>query len=72
MFKYKIIPPDTTGNPDFERVIRVQQNTLEQLISFLPALWFFSIYISPIWDSALFMVWTIGRIAYASGYYQAA
>ncbi|WP_413174081.1 MAPEG family protein [Anabaena azotica] len=71
-FKYKIIPPDTTGNPDFERVLRVQQNTLEQLILFLPALWLFSIYINPIWASALGMAWIIGRIAYAWGYYQAA
>jgi glutathione S-transferase len=71
-FKYKIIPPETIGNPDFERVLRVQQNTLEQLILFLPALWLFSIYISPIWASALGTTWIIGRIAYAWGYYQAA
>ncbi|MFM2064175.1 MAG: hypothetical protein RLZZ507_3846 [Cyanobacteriota bacterium] len=71
-FKYKIIPPETTGNPDFERVLRVQQNTLEQLILFLPALWLFSIYISPIWASGLGTAWIIGRIAYAWGYYQAA
>ncbi|MBK1987364.1 MAPEG family protein [Sphaerospermopsis aphanizomenoides BCCUSP55] len=71
-FKYKIIPPETTGNPDFERVLRVQQNTLEQLILFLPALWLFSIYISPIWASALGTTWIIGRISYAWGYYQAA
>jgi hypothetical protein len=31
----------------------------------------FSIYISPNWASALGMVWTIGGIAYAWGYYQA-
>ncbi|MGM3309321.1 MAPEG family protein [Anabaena sp. WFMT] len=71
-FKYKISPPQTVGNPDFERVLRVQQNTLEQLILFLPALWLFSIYISPIWASALGTAWIIGRIAYAWGYYQAA
>ncbi|WP_338088479.1 MAPEG family protein [Nodularia spumigena] len=29
------------GNPDFERVVRVQQNTLEQMVFFLPALWLF-------------------------------
>ncbi|MBD2292711.1 MAPEG family protein [Anabaena sphaerica FACHB-251] len=70
--KYKIMPPETTGNPDFERVLRVQQNTLEQLILFLPALWLFSFYVSPIWASALGTTWIIGRIAYAWGYYQAA
>lgn len=40
--KYKIIPPATTGDPNFERVLRVQQNTLEQLVFFLPSLWLFS------------------------------
>jgi glutathione S-transferase len=70
--KYKIVPPETTGNPDFERVLRVQQNTLEQIVLFLPALWLFSIYISQIWGAVFGTTWVIGRIAYAWGYYQAA
>lgn len=70
--KYKIMPPQTSGNPDFERVLRVQQNTLEQLISFLPSLWLFSFYISPIWASGIGVVWLVGRILFAWGYYQAA
>lgn len=36
--KYKILPPATTGDENFERVLRVQQNTLEQLVFFLPAI----------------------------------
>ncbi|MFM5891203.1 MAG: MAPEG family protein [Dolichospermum sp.] len=71
-FKYQVPVPQTTGNPDFERVLRVQQNTLEQLALFIPALWLFSIYISPIWGAALGVSWVLGRIAYAWGYYQAA
>ena len=70
-FKYQVPVPQTTGNEDFERVLRVQQNTLEQLALFLPALWLFSIYVSPIWSSILGTTWIIGRIAYAWGYYQA-
>jgi len=61
-----------SGNPDFERVLRVQQNTLEQMILFLPSLWLFSQFISPIWGSAIGAVWIIGRILFAWGYYQAA
>lgn len=61
-----------TGNPDFERVLRVQQNTLEQMILFLPSLWLFSQFISPIWGAAIGAVWIIGRILFAWGYYQAA
>ncbi|MFM9160262.1 MAG: MAPEG family protein, partial [Dolichospermum sp.] len=59
-------------NTDFERVLRVQQNTLEHLSLFIPALLLFSIYISPIWCAALGVSWVLGRIAYAWGYYQAA
>lgn len=70
--KYKILPPATTGDPNFERVLRVQQNTLEQLIFFLPLLWIFSFYISPIWGSGIGAIWIIGRIVFAWGYYQAA
>jgi len=61
-----------TGDPDFERVLRVQQNTLEQLIFFLPALWLFSFYVSPLWGAGIGAIWVVGRIVYAWGYYQAA
>ena len=70
--KYKVPVPHTAGDPDFERVFRVQQNTLEQLILFLPSLWLFSLFVSPIWGAGLGVFWIIGRILYAWGYYQAA
>jgi uncharacterized membrane protein YecN with MAPEG domain len=69
--KYQILPPATTGDPNFERVLRVQQNTLEQLIFFLPLLWLFSAYVSPIWAGGIGALWLLGRILYAWGYYQA-
>lgn len=40
--KYKVPVPRMSGDVNFERVLRVQQNTLEQLIFFLPNLWLFS------------------------------
>ena len=70
--KYKVPPPQMTGDPDFERVLRVQQNTLEQLVFFLPLLWLFSFYVSPLWGALIGAVWLVGRIVYAWGYYQAA
>ncbi len=70
--KYKVPPPQMTGDPDFERVLRVQQNTLEQLVFFLPLLWLFSFYISPLWGAVVGTLWLVGRIIYAWGYYQAA
>nr|WP_199294774.1 MULTISPECIES: MAPEG family protein [unclassified Trichocoleus] len=70
--KYKIAAPQMSGNPNFERVLRVQQNTLEQLILFLPALWLFSQFVNPVWGAGIGAVWVIGRVLYAWGYYQAA
>ncbi len=70
--KYKIMPPAMSGDENFERVVRVQQNTLEQLVFFLPALWLFSFYVNPLWGAGLGAVWLIGRIIFAWGYYQAA
>jgi glutathione S-transferase len=69
--KYKVPVPQMTGDPDFERVLRVQQNTLEQIILFLPLLWLFSYFVNPLWGAGFGVLWIIGRIIYAWGYYQA-
>lgn len=69
--KYGIPAPQMSGDADFERILRVQQNMLEQVIFFLPVLWIFSLYISPIWGAGFGIVWVVGRIIYAWGYYQA-
>lgn len=70
-FKHQIKPPAMTGHPEFECVVRVQQNTLEQMILFLPSLWLFALYVSPLWSAVLGGIWVVGRILYALGYYQA-
>ena len=64
--------PAISGNPDFERVFRVQMNTLEWMPIFLPSLWLFAIYISDAIAAALGVVWIIGRILYMIGYSEAA
>ena len=70
--KYNVPAPSMTGDPNFERALRVQQNTLEQLIFFLPLLWIFSYYVSELWGAILGGIWVLGRVLYAWGYYQAA
>jgi glutathione S-transferase len=70
--KYGVPAPAMTGNPDFERVVRVHYNTLEQLVVFLPALWLFGHFVSARYAAALGFVWIVGRALYAWGYYQAA
>src|SRR5205085_7346929 len=63
--------PATSGHADFERVFRVQMNTLEWMPIFLPSLWLFAIYISDIGAAALGLVWIAGRVLYLIGYSQA-
>src|SRR5450756_2618723 len=45
--RYGVEAPAISGHPMFERHFRIHQNTLEQLVVFLPALWLFAIYASP-------------------------
>jgi glutathione S-transferase len=70
--KSGIQAPQMTGDPAFERALRVHQNTLEQIVVFLPALWIFATVVSPTYGAILGAVWVVGRIVYAWGYYQAA
>src|ERR1700738_1748014 len=63
--------PATSGNADFERVFRVQMNTLEWMPIFLPSLWLFAIYVSDQAAAALGLVWIAGRIFYMIGYIKA-
>jgi glutathione S-transferase len=66
--RYGIAAPAVSGNEVFERHFRVQMNTLEQLVLFLPSLWIFANYISPLWAAALGVVFIIGRAIYATAY----
>jgi len=70
--KYGVRAPATTGNPDFERINRVHQNTLEALIVFIPAVWIFGLYLSPLWAAALGALFIVARVVYAIGYFRAA
>ena len=67
--KYGVKAPATTGNEQFERVYRVQMNTLEQLVLFLPALWLFAVNVRDGYAAMLGLVWVVGRIMYAKDYY---
>lgn len=68
--KYNVMPPAMTGDENFERALRVQQNMLEQLVFFLPLMWIFSYYVSELWGAIIGGFWILGRVLYAWGYYQ--
>jgi uncharacterized membrane protein YecN with MAPEG domain len=70
--RFGVSAPATTGDPTFERYFRVQQNTTEQLLVFLPAVWLAGYFVHGTTAAALGLVFVIGRALYARGYVQAA
>jgi uncharacterized membrane protein YecN with MAPEG domain len=66
--RYGVAAPATSGDPIFERHLRVQQNTVEQLVIFLPALFPFATYASELVAVVLGLVFILGRALYARGY----
>ncbi|MBV9833753.1 MAG: MAPEG family protein [Alphaproteobacteria bacterium] len=66
--KFGVKHPAMTGNPDFERVVRVHLNTLEWLPVFLVPLGLFAGSLSDIAAAALGLVWIGGRVWYYVGY----
>ena len=70
--RYGIRAPATTGNDGFERVFRMQMNTVESTVLFLPALWLGSQYGSPLLAGVAGLVWIAARFWYALAYAQAA
>ena len=66
--RYGIKAPATTGHEIFERWFRVQQNTLEMLIAFIPAISLFAIYVNPNWAAWVGLVYIVGRIVYLRAY----
>jgi glutathione S-transferase len=66
--RYGVAAPATTGHPVFERWLRVQANTVEQLVIFFPGLWLFARYVNADLAAALGLVFLVGRALFARGY----
>ena len=62
--KYKVAAPATTGNEVFERYFRVQMNTLEQLVVFVPSVLLFAQLRDANWAAGLGAVYLVGRVIY--------
>jgi glutathione S-transferase len=70
--KYHVSAPAVVGDPAFERVFRAQQNVLEWMPLFLPALWLFAIAVSDMWAAGLGFLWSLARLGYIFAYSAAA
>ncbi len=66
--RYKVAAPAVAGNEIFERYLRVQMNTLEQLIVFIPSILLFGLYLSPNLAAAIGAVFLVGRLIYFFAY----
>jgi uncharacterized membrane protein YecN with MAPEG domain len=66
--QFGVAAPATTGHPDFERLFRAHQNTLEWLPLYLASLWLFAFYVSELWAAILGLVWIVGRVIYGLSY----
>ena len=70
--KFQVVAPATTGHPEFERYFRVQQNTVEQLVLFVPSLWLFGYFMGGPLAAVIGSFFLLGRILYFRGYVRAA
>jgi glutathione S-transferase len=66
--KHNVRAPDVSGHPEFERAFRVHQNTLEQLIIVIPALWIFASYWKAEVAATIGLIFVISRQVYRNAY----
>lgn len=66
--RFGVHAPATIGHEVFERYYRVQVNTNETLMVFLPALWIAAWYWKPAWAAILGAIYLVGRMLYLRGY----
>lgn len=66
--KYEVHAPAVSGHPTFERHYRVQMNTQEQLVMFVPAIVVFAYWVRPDVAAGLGVVYLVGRAIYAKSY----
>lgn len=68
--KHNVPAPQMEGSPEFMRTLRVQLNTVERLVIFLPLLWVAGIYGNDLFAGICGFAWVLGRVLYALGYYR--
>ncbi len=67
--KWNVPAPASSGHPEFDKRYRVQMNTMEQLLLFLPATFMAVPVLGDMVTAALALTWSAGRIIYARSYY---
>lgn len=68
--KHGVKAPAMSGHAEFDRAMRVQMNTLEQFVIFLPLLWLATSYFT-LWGwlpPLAGLLWIVGRVIYMTSY----
>jgi uncharacterized membrane protein YecN with MAPEG domain len=60
--------PAMSGEPRLERALRVQGNTVEGFVLFVPSLWLASLFFHGWIPPVIGLVWCLGRLIFAFGY----
>ncbi|MFL6674289.1 MAG: MAPEG family protein [Massilia sp.] len=68
--RYKVPAPSMDGPLPFQSAMRVQANTLEQLPLAIVPLWLCGYFLGDPWAAAGGLLWCLGRLLYAFGYYR--
>jgi len=66
--RHGVAAPAAHGPAEFERAFRVQQNTLEQLVVFVPALWVYAYFSKPPVAAGVGLVFIVSRLIYRASY----
>ncbi len=66
--KHDVKAPGISGDAEFERAFRIHQNTVEQMVVFLPALWLFGYYVHALIGAGLGLVFVMSRLIYRNSY----
>ena len=66
--KHGVKAPAITGEAEFERAFRIHQNTVEQMVIFIPAVWLFGYYVHALIGAGLGLVFVISRFIYRKSY----
>uniref|UniRef100_A0A9L0RIV6 Microsomal glutathione S-transferase 2 n=1 Tax=Equus caballus TaxID=9796 RepID=A0A9L0RIV6_HORSE len=70
--KYKIMPPAVSGSPEFDRIFRAQQNSVEFYPAFMITLWMAGWYFNQVFATCLGLLYIYARHQYFWGYSEAA
>ena len=66
--KFKIKAPAVSGDEMFDRHYRIHQNTIEQIVIFIPSLWLFGYFVHMNIGAGLGLLFLIGRLIFRSAY----